>query len=80
MPNPTARFVPTLMASDFARMIGFDAEDRRHRSKAREAFERLAEDGVIDLLPEGRREWWILGVRTGRELEVRPENDEGVAS
>ena len=79
-PNPTARFAPTLMASDFARMIGFDAEDRRHRSKAREAFERLATDGVIDLQPEGRREWRILGVRTGSEQTVGLENDEGVAS
>ena len=49
VPNPSARYVPFLTDADLARMIGFDPDNRRRRHDAREAFERLSADGVLDL-------------------------------
>ena len=53
-PNPSARFVPFLTDADLARMTGFDPTDRFRRRDAREAFELLSADGVLDLQREGR--------------------------
>lgn len=53
IPNPLGRYVKPLSEQDLARMIGFDATDRRRRHEARSAFERLDADGVIDLQRNG---------------------------
>lgn len=52
--NKAARYIKALDDKDLTRMIGFDAEDRRRRHDAREAFERLNTDRIIDLRREGR--------------------------
>lgn len=55
--NPQARFVPTLTDFQLARGIGYSEADARHwrkRARAREVFERLAADGVIDLRRAGK--------------------------
>ena len=56
-PNPQARFVRALTDTDLARMIGHPARTSRgrwQRHRAREVFERLAADGVIDLERAGK--------------------------
>jgi len=55
--NPQSRFVKPLDDKDLTRMIGFDAEDRRYRHKAIKAFEKLHDEGIIDMRndPDGRR-------------------------
>ena len=62
VPNPSARYVPFLTDADLARMIGFDPDDRRRRHDAREAFERLSADGVLDLR-RARRGFQFFGRR-----------------
>lgn len=52
-PNPLARFVRPLTDAELARLIGFDAGDKRRRHDARKAFERLDADGVLDLRRDG---------------------------
>ena len=55
-PNPSAQFVRRITDRDLALMIGHSpqkARGRWQRQRAREAFERLAADGVIDLHREG---------------------------
>ena len=54
IPNPQARFVPWLKVADLAQMIGFDSTNRFRRRDAREAFERLHADKVVDLYSEGK--------------------------
>ena len=56
-PNAIARYVPMLTDADLATMIGFDGTNRDARYKARKAFRRLSEDGVIELekTPKGFR-------------------------
>ena len=79
-PNPTARFAPKLTNADLARMIGFDATNKLHRARAREAFERLAADEVIDLQRETPTEWRVLGVRKEREEPAETPKTDGVSS
>ena len=52
--NKAARYVKALDDRDLTRMIGFDPDNRSLRQNAREAFERLHADKVIDLQREGR--------------------------
>ncbi len=62
-PNPASRYVAGLTDSDLAQLIGYArkrAAGRRERHRAREVFERLAEDGVIDLQRDGKL-WRIFG-------------------
>ena len=80
MPNPTARFAPTLTNADLARMIGFDATNKLHRTRARKAFERLAADEVIDLRRETPTEWRVLGVRKKRKEPAEIQKADGVSS
>ena len=55
-PNSVARYAgPDLTDHDLARMIGYDETDRRRRHEARFAFERMDDDGVIDLQRNGSR-------------------------
>ena len=56
IPNPQARFVPTLTDSDFARMVGYDPRNltRYARLQGRKAFNVLAEDGHIELVRDGK--------------------------
>ena len=56
VPNPAARYVGALGDEDLRQMVGLHADHRQNRKRAREAVERLATDGVIDLvkLPDGR--------------------------
>ena len=73
-PNPAARFVRPLTDADLARMIGFDGDNRKHRLRARKAFEDLDADGVIDLQREGRAlaDFWARSpVNKGRVMRER---------
>lgn len=66
VPNPQARFVRALTDTQLARMIGHSdkaARDRRKRHRAREVFERLNGDGVIEFAPVGKR-FRIFGPKT----------------
>ena len=69
--NKAARYITPLTEADLTTMIGFDPSDRDHRRKARNAFERLHEDGAIDLRRDGA-EWWLFGPRT----PVPPESND----
>ena len=58
VPNPQARFVRALTDTQLARMIGYPeakARGRWERHRAREVFERLDADGVIEFAPDGKR-------------------------
>ena len=52
-PNPSARYVRGLTKGELTEMIGLDTSKRNNPSRAVEAFERLAEDGVIELVCDG---------------------------
>ena len=52
--NPLTRYVKGLNKAQLAQSIGLDAADRHNRRNALGAFERLADDGIIDLQKEGR--------------------------
>ena len=52
-PNPSARYVRGLTKGELTEMIGLDTSKRNNPSRAVEAFERLAEDGVIELVGDG---------------------------
>lgn len=52
-PNPSARYVRGLTKGELTEMIGLDASKRNNPSRAVEAFERLAEDGVIEFVRDG---------------------------
>ena len=58
--NPARRYVAALSEADQTRMIGFDPSDRRRRSDARAAFERMEADGVIEIERSGRG-WLLFG-------------------
>ena len=66
IPNPAARMAPRLTDRDAARFIGLDPEQRYARRRARQAFERLAADGVIDLDRGADGRFAVFGVG-GRE-------------
>ena len=66
VPNPAAGFVAPLTDADLTRMIGFDPTNRFRRRDARKAFERLHEDGVIDLQTEGSGLFRIFGPKRRR--------------
>ena len=63
-PNPAARFVRPLTDADLARMIGFDGDNRDHRRQARQAFERLDADGIVDMQRKGSGVF-LFGPRKG---------------
>ena len=50
--NPHTRYARLLSDADLARMLGFDADDKRRRHDARGAVERLARDGVCEIVKE----------------------------
>ena len=52
IPNKASRFVPKLTGESLARMAGFQDIGRKQIARAIKAFERLHEDGVIDLVQE----------------------------
>lgn len=52
-PNPSTRYVRGLTKGELTEMIGLDLSKRNNPNRAVEAFERLAEDGVIDLEHDG---------------------------
>ena len=68
VPNTAARYITPLTDADLTRMIGLDATGRDDRYKARRAFERLAEDGVIDLRRDGT-DWWLFGRAPGQTAD-----------
>ena len=51
--NPASRYVQGFTDADLATMIGFDGTNKRRRHDARKAFERLADDGVLELDRQG---------------------------
>ena len=67
VPNPATRFVAPLTDADLARMVGFDGENRDHRYKARQAFERLDADGVLDMQRKGSGVY-LFGAAQGRPV------------
>ena len=76
-PNYVARYVETdLTEHDLARMIGFDPIERQRRHDARFAFERMDDDGVIDLQRNGRY-FAIFGPT--RDQRLRKESAAGAA-
>ena len=67
--NPAAKFVPKLTDYDLTRLIGLEEDNRKHRLRARRAFEQLHQDGRIDLRNEterGRNRWKIFGVHSSQ--------------
>ena len=76
-PNYVTRYVETeLTEHDLARMIGFDPTERQRRHDARFAFERMDDDGVIDLQRNGRH-FAIFG--STRDQRLRRESAGGAA-
>ena len=53
-PNPAARYVKGLNKAQLAEAIGLDAQYTANHGRALDAFERLNDDGMIDLQKEGR--------------------------
>ena len=53
--NPLRHLVLPVTDHDLARMMRLDPTDKRRRHDARRAFERISDDGVIDLKRERRR-------------------------
>ena len=77
IPNRITRYVESeLTEHDLARMIGFDPTERRRRHDARFAFERMDNDGVIDLQRNGRH-FAIFGPT--RDQRLRRESAVGAA-
>lgn len=65
IPNPHARYVPSLTDADLARLLGYPGKPHRMaRARAVKAFEALADAGLIDLAREGDR-WRIFGPEGG---------------
>ncbi len=56
VPNPAARYVGVLGDEDLRQMVGLHADHHENLKRARAAVERLAGDGVIELvkLADGR--------------------------
>ena len=70
--NPLARFVPTLDGADLAGMMGFDPTNRVMRFRARQAFQRLARDGVVELRetgPRHARRYQLFGPRSDSQSQ-----------
>lgn len=65
VPHPMQQLAPALTDEDLANLIGFDGTDRRYRKLAVGAWERLSNDGVIDLRREGGG-WRLYAPRPGR--------------
>ena len=59
-PNPSTRYVRGLTKGELTEMIGLDTHIRVNPKRAISAFERLADDGIIDLVREGSL-WRIFG-------------------
>ena len=60
-PNPDTRFLRPLTGRALARMEGFENPSKERIRDARRDFERLAADGVLDLIREGRDRFRIAG-------------------
>ena len=58
--NSSTRYVRGLTEGELTEMTGFDPTDRKRRHDARRAFERLDNDGAIDLERDGKV-WRIFG-------------------
>ena len=58
--NPAARYVKTYTEAELAAIIGFDGNNKDMRRHGMKAWAKLAEDGVIDLVHDGKR-WRIFG-------------------
>ena len=56
-PNPAAHYVKGLTKAELTAAIGLDAASRSNRAATMGAFERLADDGVIDLHKDGRGQY-----------------------
>ena len=61
VPHPLARIAPEWSDRDAASFIGFDPDTRINRTRTRRAFERLKNDGVIDLEPTRNGRFRIFG-------------------
>ncbi len=59
-PNPSTRYVRGLTKGELTEMIGLDLNRRNNPGRAIDAFERLADDGVIELVREHNL-WRIFG-------------------
>ena len=59
--NPAERYVAPLSEVDLTRMIGFDPIDKRRRYDARVAFNRMEEDGAIEMVRDGTAGWKLFG-------------------
>ena len=64
IPNPAAKFNPSLSDRDLTRLIGFDPDNRKHRMWSLGAFKRLNSDGVTDLQREGHDRFRLFSPRT----------------
>ncbi|MCY3840537.1 MAG: hypothetical protein OXH09_18125 [Gammaproteobacteria bacterium] len=53
VPNPAARYVRGLTRDDLTRLIGMDSTTHWDRRRALAAWQRLHDDGVIELRDEG---------------------------
>ena len=62
--NTAARYVKAYTEAELAQIIGFDGTDRFMRRHGMKAWAKLAEDGVIDLVQDGKR-WRIFGPGRG---------------
>ena len=60
--NPSAKYAKVFTTKDLALMAGMNPEDRKHRMRARHAFEVMADEGVIDLFDDDGK-WRIFGPR-----------------
>ena len=58
--NPATRYVKAYTEAELAQIIGFDGTDRRRRADGMKAWRTLSEDGVINLVQDGKR-WRIFG-------------------
>ena len=68
VPNPAARFAGWLTDDDVRRMVGLHADTRTNRKRAREALDRLADDGVVVL--DRRRDGTVRLFGPGDEKRV----------
>ena len=71
--NPAAIYSRSLSDVGLTGMLGFDPSNKVYRLRARQAFERLAEDKVIDLQKDGKL-WRVFGPakRIGLQQDTPP--------
>ena len=72
-PNPAARYVKGLNKAQLAEAIGLDAQYTANHGRALDAFERLNDDGMIDLQKEGRGQgvkYYIYGPNQWVDAQV----------